>query len=478
MTAPGTQMLEGLRLLEDSPGWLRQDRLERAMRKCVPEFTSGAMTLLEARAKRIRLEAASATGWFMATVAGSENSHTVVHMIGAVDGTRSAAVDVVRSGAQFGEQGWRCLLPELGLVLETLPPESGLQAQPVLTDATRAKVILEQGMRAGSSALADIRIERCTPSVARSKRNRCTVVYRLEYASEAAGRDWPQAVVAKTHRGDKGLAAYHAMCALWSSSLRWNGTVTIAEPLGFLPEMNVLIQRAVPGETTLGDRIECMLLRDRGEHGDQENVRDLLGKTARGLSALHGCGLHGPAFGWDEEMAEVREMMGRLAHWVPGLEAQLSPALARLEELAIHHPPQVPVPSHRSFRPAQVLVHEGHIAFIDFDGFCEAEPAADLALFRASMKQKLIHAAARADHGGSSLAWLQARLPQLDELSALFLEEYERTARVSRERLAVWETLYLVRYVLNTWEKVRPEHLENSMAILEQHLGQGHLPLM
>ena len=104
MTTLGTQMLEGLRLLEDSPGWLRQDRLERAMRKCVPEFTSGAMTLLEARAKRIRLEAAAATGWFMATVAGSENSHTVGHMIGAVDGARSSPVDAVRSGAQLRGQ--------------------------------------------------------------------------------------------------------------------------------------------------------------------------------------------------------------------------------------------------------------------------------------------------------------------------------------------------------------------------------------
>jgi phosphotransferase family enzyme len=466
MTAPGTQMLEGLRLLENLPDWLRQDRLERAM------------TLIEARAKRIRLDAASATGWFMATVGGCGNGDSVAHMLGAVNLGRSAVVDAVRSRAPFGEQGWRCLLPELGLVLETLPAESGLQAQPILTDATRAQVILEEGMRAGSPALADIRIERCTPSVARSKRNRCTVVYRLEYGPEAAGRDWPEAVVAKTHRGDKGSAAYRAMCALWSSSLRSNGAVTIAEPLGFLPELNVLIQRAVPGETTLGDRIECMLLCDPGERGDRENVRELLGKTARGLSALHGCGLHGPPFGWDEEMAEVREMMGRLTHWVPRLEAQVSPALDRLEELAIHQPPQVPVPSHGSFRPAQVLVHDGHIAFIDFDGLCEAEPAADLALFSASMKQKLIHAAARAKHGGSSLAWLQARLPHIDELSALFLDEYERTAPVSRERLALWETLYLTRYVLNTWEKVRPEHLENSMAILEQHLGQGRLPLM
>src|SRR5207249_11932107 len=102
-----------------------------------------------------------------------------------------------------------------------------------------------------------------------------------------------------------------------SASTAWNAAVTIAEPLGCLPDLNVLIQRAVPGETTRGDRIQCMLLRDPGEHGDHENVRDLLGKTARGLSALHGCGLHGPPFGSDEEMAELREMMLRLAHWVP-----------------------------------------------------------------------------------------------------------------------------------------------------------------
>ena len=475
MSAPGTKMLEGLRLLEAVPGWLRQDCLEHAMRSSVPEFTSGAMTLIEARAKRIQLEAASATGWFMATVKGSGNTHTVVHLIGAVDRGRSVAVDSVRSTAQFGEQGWRGVIPELGLVLETLPPESGLQAQPILTDATRSRMILEQGMRAGSPALADIRIDRCTPSVARAKRNRCTVVYRLEYGPEAAGRDWPEVVVAKTHRGDKGPAAYRAMCALWSSSLRSNGAVTIAEPLGFLPELNVLIQRGVPGETTLGDRIECLLLCDPGAHGDRQNVRELLGKTAHGLSALHRCGLHGPAFGWAEEMAEVWDMMERLAHWMPGLEVQLSPALARLEELAIRHPPQVSVPSHRSFRPAQVLVHDGHIAFIDFDGFCEAEPAADLALFRASMKQKLIHAASRADHEGSSLAWLQARLPQLDELSALFLDEYERTAPVSRDRVALWETLFLLNLVIHSWTKGKFDSLDGRLGLLLRHLGASEL---
>ena len=66
----------------------------------------------------------------------------------------------------------------------------------------------------------------------------------------------------------------------------------------------------------------------------------------------------------------------------------------------------------------------------------------------------------------------------MDWLCDLFLDEYERTAPVSRERVALWETLYLLENVLNTWEKVRPEQLEGSMALLERHLRQSRLPLV
>ena len=63
----------------------------------------------------------------------------------------------------------------------------------------------------------------------------------------------------------------------------------------------------------------------------------------------------------------------------------------------------------------------------------------------------------------------------LDGLGDLFLDEYERVAPVSWERVALWETLYLLESALNSWIKLEPERLESSMALLERHVRQSPL---
>jgi hypothetical protein len=49
--------------------------------------------------------------------------------------------------------------------------------------------------------------------------------------------------------------------------------------------------------------------------------------------------------------------------------------LDRLEQLARAYPPDPMIPSHSSFRPAQALLYKDQIGFIDFDSFCQSEPA-------------------------------------------------------------------------------------------------------
>ena len=63
----------------------------------------------------------------------------------------------------------------------------------------------------------------------------------------------------------------------------------------------------------------------------------------------------------------------------------------------------------------------------------------------------------------------------LDGLCDLFLDEYERIAPVSRERVALWETLYLLESALNGWIKLEPERFESSMVLLERHVRQSRL---
>ena len=122
-----------------------------------------------------------------------------------------------------------------------------------------------------------------------------------------------------------------------------------------------------------------------------------------------------------------------------------------------------------------MTTNQGRIGFIDFDGFCQAEPAMDLALFRSSLKDKgmrmLYDEADSHVMDGAALdpATCQARLAQLEDLSEVFLAHYERHAPVSRPRVALWEACDLFTLVLNSWARVKPIRVIHTLMLLERH---------
>jgi len=303
--------------------------------------------------------------------------------------------------------------------------------------------------------------------------SRCTILYRLQYAPEDAERGWPDVVVAKTYHGDKGRIAYEGMRGLWDSALAHSEDVTIAEPLAFISEMNVLVQGPIREEQTLQDLIRSAL--HTGTPEARAELDKFMGQAAIGLVALHRSGVRsGEMRVWEDEFAEVDEDVERLAAAVPQLDGAAAPLLARVESLASLRPADSPVPTHGTFRPAQVLLHQGRIGFIDFDGFCQAEPALDLALFLGK-----IHAIGLGtselddeDEDGQSVdrAALLALLEQTEAICETFLAEYERHLPVSRQRVALWETLNLLTLVLHCWTKVKPARLDTNMLLLERHL--------
>lgn len=478
-------IFEGLRRFMHPPAWLSAavdtERICAELTASVPEFARGDLALTECKVKRLRLKRGQNgwTGQYELVVERPGDSAPQVEMVGArliPPGFPEPAA--VGSKGEFGAEGWRCYLPGLRLDLEAQLHDPALPALSILTDMGEARDLIGRSLRARSGAYSGVEIKAVSIKSMRYKPgSRASIVYQVEYPAdtEDKGARWPHIVVAKTYSGSKGEHAYRGMQALWESPLASGEVVTIAEPLAYIPELRVLLQGPIPGESTLEDLVEAAV--DTGAPGAEQELDHYMRKTAVGLAALHTSGVrYGETITWADELADVQDVIERLAVPLPELSGAATPLLDYLLSLDARHAPDAARPSHRAFRPAQVLLHEGSVGFIDFDGFCQAEPALDLSRFVRKTKALGMDALEeRATREGMrpSESERLARAARMDALSDMFLSAYEAGVPVSRGRVALWEALDLLTLLLYCWTKVEPERLPVNMLLLEHHLQTG-----
>ena len=257
------------------------------------------------------------------------------------------------------------------------------------------------------------------------------------------------------------------MTALWSTELASGRVVRLAEPLAYVPALRLLVQGPIAEQETFKELLRSSV--SEPSPAKLDRLAREVDKVAEGLAALHASGVSfGESLGWEDELAEVREILDRLIPALPGIVDAATPLLEVLQLLHRACPRDAGVPTHRSFRPAQVLLHQGDIGFIDFDGLCTAEPACDVALFRASLRKAGAEAPSRT--GLPSQLETAYRLDVLDELCDRFLTRYQQVASVSPGRVLLWETLDLLTSVLHCWTKVKPRLAPIRVATLEHHL--------
>jgi hypothetical protein len=471
---------DGLDRFAQLPDWLlaivQPERVCMAMARVIPEISSGQLTAKACTISRVRLKKKRWTGIYELTVElPNGDARRTIRMQGTLIPPDQAEPEARADRRPLDDDGWSCYVPDLRLLLETQPPEVALPALPTLTDPELSRALIEQSMRAAAPAYHDLRIQSCVPRVVRYKPgSRCTILYDLTYPAELAARhSWPNLVAIKTYKGSKGKNAYLGMRALWESPLGSGDAVTIAEPLAYLPELNALVQGPIREEQTLKDLIRSALRENTPEA--LAELESAMRKTARGLAALHQSGARaGESYAWEEELAEVRETIDQLGGAIPRLAGVAEPLLAQLAALGAEHAADAMVPSHNSFRPAQVLLYGDKIGFIDFDSFCQAEPALDLALFLAATKNIGLsephEEESNEDDAELAPETRQALLDRLDAICETFLAEYEQYAPVSRQRVALWQALDLLTLVLTCWTKIKPVRLGNTLAMIERHL--------
>ena len=465
------EAVNALKAFSTLPHWLsafmRPERLEASLRRHVPEIADGQLELVEFRADRLRAKGEEWLARCRVIVAEPSMPNREVVLVGNLipPGRADPPLAVQSPAPAFGELGWESYFADLRMHLRVEEVDPGLPALGPLSEPESSARLIERILRQG--AYPEATVVSSEPQIARYKPgSRCTILYNLTYGPSAV--ELPNPVIAKTHQGDKGLVAHEAMSALWDTELAGSDVVLIAEPLGYLPDERVLLQGPVPEERTLK-----LLAREAFESMTPElldELRAALGDTARALAALHGSGArYSRVVTWPSELDEVRDVLDRLSHTVPGLRSAAEPMLLQLLALDQSIAADPVVSAHHDFRPAQVLLSPGGVAFIDFDGAAMAEPGLDLGRFRGKLRDIGISALAAS---GAVLEGdvLQDRLTLLDELCEFFLAEYEACAPVTRERVLVWETIDLLTALLHTWTKVRLLRVEPRLAVLLHQL--------
>ena len=472
---------DGLQAFRELPDWMmaarNPERIGAALSQAIPEFQSRQLILIECDTSNIRYKGENWQGFYELTVSKpGESTTSVINLQGVLSapGVHTGRPLLVEN--TLGSRDWRAFIPALNLELWTKEPESVLSSLELLTDPEQSRQYLMSQIRAGSSAYPALEIRASHPKIARYKPgSRCTIVYHLDYPPGADTQQrWPELVVAKTYRKEKGQNAYESMRALWDSPLSSSDALKIAEPLAYDPELKVMIQGSIRQEKTLKE-LTVMAVK-AGTAEAYNELTETMRKTARGLAELHKTTIElDKVYGWEEDETQVRESIDELSISVPSLGPAAYPLLERLHALEASSDPDSLVASHGTFRPAQVLLHNGEIGFIDFDSCCKAEPAKDLGLFlcaflRAGMAtvdfDEIAVSSEDLDDGGRL-----ARFERLIAISEQFLDEYERSYKlVNRQRVALFEALELFILIQHAWTKIKVRELNDIMYVLEQFL--------
>jgi phosphotransferase family enzyme len=477
-----TLIWQGLQVFRDLPDWMMAardpERICAALSQAIPEFRSGQLVLHECDSSNVRYKTENWSGFYELTVSKpGEATTSKIHLQGILSAPDTVSSRPLLVENSLESKEWHAVIPALNLELWPKEPEGVLSSLELLTDPEQSRQYLMSRIRTASPSYRDLQIEACHPKVARYKPgSRCTIVYHLDYP-KGPGADahqrWPELVVAKTYRKEKGQNAYETMCALWNSPLSSSNALKIAEPLSYDQEMKVMLQGPIRQEQTLKELTVMAVKAGTTESFDE--LTDAMCKTARGLAELHRSGVElDRVYGWENDEAQTRESIEELSVAIPQLGLAGHPFMERLSSLEASSQPDPLVPSHGTFRPAQVLMYHGEIGFIDFDSCCKAEPAKDLGLFLCAFLRAGMATVSFDDMEINSDLSDAARLARFERLIAVserFLDEYEHHATpVNRQRVALFEALELFILILHAWTKVKVRELKDIMYVLEHFL--------
>jgi len=192
---------------------------------------------------------------------------------------------------------------------------------------------------------------------------RCVV----QYQRQDEGTGTLQVVIGKLYRKQRGAAIFERMQQLWQAARR-QSLFGMAEPLAYVPELEMVLQNVAPGTQLVSLAAE--------------ELAAAVKSTAENLAALHEFDLPlETSRTFDEHLKKYchpgAHIIGEAA---PALREEVETLLLNLQNAMCKLEAPI-VPTHGDLGLAQIFLHERRAYFIDFDGFGFAHAELDVGNF-------------------------------------------------------------------------------------------------
>jgi hypothetical protein len=349
------------------------------------------------------------------------------------------------------------VLDPLGMVVHVFPIDGELPTLAAATDPTVAARAIGELLVANGRR--DIRVEgaRAEP-VHYSRRHRCMLRYHL--VVEGGRRLVVYGKVANEGSGAHIPAMVDALRVTFAGA-----GVAVPECLGFSEDLQLVVFTEIPGAPRVA---QLLLARLRGEPpGGGLTVEDAVEACGQTAAALHTSALRlGARRPLHAELARLRDNLVPIRRLAPEVAEPLGHWLEVAETLGAATPALDLCQCHGDFSYTQLIFDGPDVGLVDFDSFCQAEPALDLGQFLAYLRYAGVKAS-------STTAAERARVSE--RLAERFTTAYTAAGGPAEavERVAVYEVVSLLRMAEHAWHNLKGRRLDHIVTALGERLPRG-----
>ena len=212
--------------------------------------------------------------------------------------------------------------------------------------------------------VSSARVVRCKPG------RRCLIKYELTI-ERPGGKPEEIELLGKVRVPKVDKLSYRVQRELWESSFASNAEdgISVPEPLGIIPELQMWVQRHVAGvhpvPLPVSSAGEDLIIRIA-------EVAQKLYRTAPIPTRQHGI---------SDELRILQHRLGMVAAARPKLAERLERVFRGCERLCASVASPRTCGIHRDFYPDQILVDGDRLYLLDFDLFCAGDPGLDIGNF-------------------------------------------------------------------------------------------------